>query len=101
MDLFEESTHSFIIKIWREWTGKKSKPATWRGHITHVPDGEQRVVSGFDDISDFILPYIEAIGVRSSCWTRGSRWLRKHNPFHGKRLQNTRRNERTEQGGRQ
>jgi hypothetical protein len=74
MDPFESQTHSFIIKIWLEKTGKQARPLTWRGHITHVPGGERRYVQSLDDVGLFILPYLEQLGIRLSwCW-RWKRW---------------------------
>ncbi len=63
--MFEADTHSFIVKIWREETNH----ATWRGHITHVPGGERCYVQDLDDISAFLLPYLERLGMRLTfCW---------------------------------
>jgi len=59
MDLFESETHSFIIKIWLEDDGR----TRWRGHITHVPDGERRYLEDLGEISRFIRPYLEKMGV--------------------------------------
>ena len=42
MDLTELHTHSFIVKIWLETPPDGAHPATWRGHITHVPSGAAR-----------------------------------------------------------
>ncbi|HSH81981.1 MAG TPA: hypothetical protein VLA19_25935 [Herpetosiphonaceae bacterium] len=64
MDLFESHTHSFIVKIWREQLSPTGDMATWRGHITHVPGGEQRYVHDLDDIVVFITGYIEKMGVK-------------------------------------
>jgi hypothetical protein len=77
MEPLESQTHSFIIKIWRERVRVGSGMATWRGHITHVPGGERRYLKGFNDIADFIIPYVEAIGVKPGRYWRVRRWLRQ------------------------
>ena len=77
MDLLEANTHSFIIKIWREEVSVDTGPAVWRGHITHVPGGERRYLKSLDDISTFITPYIEEMGVKLAPWWRVKRWLNR------------------------
>lgn len=64
MDLPESTICSFIIKIWLEETGEEANEAVWRGHITHVPSGERRYLKDLDDIRVFIVPYLEAMGVK-------------------------------------
>ncbi|MBL8207982.1 MAG: hypothetical protein JNM09_27360 [Blastocatellia bacterium] len=55
-------THSFIIKIWVEEIVDETKPVVWRGHITHVPDGERQYLNNLPDIQRFIAPYLKAMG---------------------------------------
>ena len=64
MSSFEFKTHSFIVKIWLEETANDAGPAKWRGHITHVPDGERRYLQSTVEISAFIDPYLEELDVR-------------------------------------
>jgi hypothetical protein len=78
MDSFEANTHSFIIKIWREEISVGTGQAVWRGHITHVPGGERHYLKSLDDISIFISPYIEEMGVELALWWRVRRWLNRH-----------------------
>lgn len=77
MDLFEAHTHSFIIKIWREEISAGASQAVWRGHITHVPGGERRYLKNLDDISTFIMPYIEEMGVKLALRWRLRQWLNR------------------------
>lgn len=63
MSLLEDHTHSFIVKVWLEETAAEAGRATWRGHITHVPSGERRYLKDLDDITSFIVPYLESMGV--------------------------------------
>ena len=77
MDLPEANTHSFIVKIWLVEVGEEAGNAVWRGHITHVPSGARRYLKEIGDIVDFVLPYLEAMGVRPSRWMLARRWLRE------------------------
>jgi hypothetical protein len=64
LDCPEGYTHSFIVKIWLEETAEEAGRATWRGHITHVPSGERRYLKKLDEITAFIRPYLQEMGVR-------------------------------------
>jgi hypothetical protein len=74
MDPFEAHTHSFIIKIWREETSTETGAAIWRGHMTHVPGGERRYLAHLNDITAFINPYLEGMGVKVETGRRGPHW---------------------------
>jgi hypothetical protein len=68
--------HSFIIKLRFEKELGEAGPTTCHGYITHVPGGEQSYLRDLDGVAAFIMPYLEAGGVRVGlCW-RVSRWLR-------------------------
>ena len=54
---------SFIVKIWIEETAEKAGQASWRGHITHVGNNERQYLKSLDEISIFIAPYLEEMGV--------------------------------------
>ena len=71
----EWHTHSFIVKIWLEETFEETGKARWRGHITHVPSGERRYLKDLTDIGIFILPYLDAMKVRSGFRWRVWKWL--------------------------
>jgi hypothetical protein len=77
MDLPEASTHSFVVKIWIEETADHRRGARWRGHITHVPSGKRRYIQQLGAIGDFVVPYLEAMGVRPGRLVRLRRWLRR------------------------
>ena len=57
--------HSFIIKIWLEETVEETGRTLWRGRITHVPSGHKALFQNIDDISKFITPYLESMGVEN------------------------------------
>ncbi len=75
LDLFEANTHPFIIKVWLEETAQQAGVAMWRGHITHVPSDERHYLKDLDDITAFITPYLEGMGVKFRlCW-RLRQWM--------------------------
>jgi hypothetical protein len=76
-DMFELNTHPFIVKVWLEETAAEAGRATWRGHITHVPSGRRRYLQDLADIPAFILPYLEAMGVKIRRRWRLAAWLRR------------------------
>jgi hypothetical protein len=77
MDSLASKTHSFIIKIWLEETAEEAGRAKWRGHITHVPDGERRYLKSLHEISAFIAPHLEGMGVRLHLFGRPRQWLNR------------------------
>lgn len=77
VDLLEANTHSFIVKIWLEETMAETGQATWRGHITHVPSGQRRYLKNLSDVTAFIEPYLQQMGVRlRNRWPLAD-WLRR------------------------
>lgn len=70
----EYAPHSFIIKVWLEETAEEAGRATWRGHVTHVPSGERRYIQNLDQVRDFIIPYLEEMGIRFRARFRVRQW---------------------------
>jgi hypothetical protein len=64
MKSLDSDTHSFVIKIWVEEAADEKAPVVWRGHITHVPDGERQYLNTLSDIQKFIAPYLKTMGVQ-------------------------------------
>jgi hypothetical protein len=63
VNAIDPGSHSFIVKVWLEEAATETAPATWRGHITHVPDGKRRFLQDLSEIAPFIVPYLVAMGV--------------------------------------
>lgn len=63
-DLLDDGSHSFVVKIWLEETQGESGQAKWRGHVTHVLTGERIYFEKMGIIIDFIIPYLEEVGVK-------------------------------------
>ena len=80
MDLSESTTHSFIVKIWLEETAEEAGQAKWRGHITHVSDGKRRYLNNLDDLTTFIMSYLEQMGVNVGIRGRVKQWLARWKP---------------------
>ena len=55
----ELRTDSFVVKIWREEVAENSGHPVWRGHVTHVPDGERQYFKDLDGLVSFIQHYLE------------------------------------------
>jgi hypothetical protein len=53
-----------------EETVEEAGRAKWRGHIIHVLSGERRYLQQLSDIGDFIMPYMEQMGVKSGILRR-------------------------------
>lgn len=70
METSEGNTHPFIVRIWLEETAEEARQPSWRGQITHVPSGKRRTFSRLPDMTAFIVPYLESMGVRPGLWQR-------------------------------
>jgi hypothetical protein len=77
MDKPESKAQSFIVKIWLEEPSGAVGNTVWRGHITHVPDGERRYLRKLSDIKDFIQPYLGDANVQRGRRFRLGAWLRR------------------------
>lgn len=93
MELFEKYTHSFVIKIWVEETAEEADNVVWRGRIIHVADNKKGYFQDLDDISVFIWPYLNGMGVKASGMRRLRYWLNK---FLSERFRSARRKRTTE-----
>ena len=78
----EPETHSFIIKFWLEEEADDGR-RLWRGHITHVSDGERRPVRRLEDVSTFIDSYLGEAGTRRGLLSRIGQWVRRPRRIDG------------------
>ncbi len=58
----ETTSHSFIVKITIQDTAPEARHTTWRGSITHVPDGARRHFLNLETMADFVGDFIEGMG---------------------------------------
>jgi hypothetical protein len=56
----EANILSFIVRIWREDSTSEKQQASWRGHITSVPNGKRYYFSDIKDIPTFISGYLNS-----------------------------------------
>ncbi len=77
MTLFEDKTHVFMVRIWLERREIEGASTEWRGVIEHVTSGERQYLKDMDDITAFIAPYLEQMGVRFRKRWRLRLWLKQ------------------------
>ena len=75
MDLLEPSAQSFIVKVWVEDNTETGVKGALRGHITHVSSSKRQYIKNLDEISDFIVPHLEEMGVKLGMRWRLRRWF--------------------------
>lgn len=64
MDLYEANTSVFVVKIWLEESSYEIDHTSWRGHITYLLDGKRKYFQDLEEVTDFILPYLELMGIK-------------------------------------
>ena len=72
-----EGPQSFVVRIWLEEPAHGTRSAVWRGHVTHVLDGERRYFEDLDAVAAFIRPYLERMGARFGVYARLRRRFRR------------------------
>jgi hypothetical protein len=74
----EPVAHSFIVRIWLEEGAEVERIAIWHAQVTHVPGGESRYFSDFDELVDFISSSLGLAPRRRRDWLgrKLRRWLR-------------------------
>ena len=61
MDLFEDNSHSFIVRFWLEPREIKDAKPVWRGVVEHVASGRKLYLKNLEEIKAFIKSYIGEI----------------------------------------
>jgi hypothetical protein len=74
-EIAEMNIHAFIIKIWFEGRAQRGRKVVWRGHITHVLEGKRQFFDNLGDISVFIVPYLNNMGVKLSLRGQIRHWF--------------------------
>ena len=77
MPLFEENTHVFIVRVWREPREIEGAISEWRGVVEHVPSKQRRYVKDLDEITTFMVSYLGQVGVRPEAGGRIRQWLNR------------------------
>jgi hypothetical protein len=73
---YEENTKVFMLKIWLEGSHREGK-VRWRGYITNVIDGNRRYIEDLFEIFQFIVPYLEGLGVKIGWFWRLRIWMKQ------------------------
>lgn len=68
---------SFIIKFIVEPASDEASSVEWRGQIKHVPSGESKYFRTLESILEFIVPYLEQMGVKLDRPSWLTRWWRR------------------------
>jgi hypothetical protein len=55
----ESSLLSFVVRIWKEDSATEEQQASWRGHITPVPDGDRHYFKSIFEIPDLIVAHLK------------------------------------------
>ncbi len=58
MDQFDDTVHSFLLRIWLEEIKQETQDTKYRGHIINVATGERRYFEHFWDATDFISKFL-------------------------------------------
>ena len=77
MESLEPGAQSFIVKVWVEDDTETGSQGVFRGHITHVSSHTRRYLKNLGEIEDFIVPYLEEMGVKLHMRWRVRHWLKR------------------------
>ncbi len=58
MARFDQETHSFIIRLWREHRDQPEEIAIWRGWIEHLPSGQRHYFKDTEGLHDIVFDYL-------------------------------------------
>lgn len=72
---FEEGTHVFIVRLWREPRELEGAMPVLRGAIEHVPSGNRRYINDLRQIVEFLSSYMETPDFKLTKRERLKRWL--------------------------
>jgi len=62
MKRFEQTTCSFVIKIWAD-VDDELHNKTWRGRITSIPDGAQHLFVDLEQLTGILAGYLHEMGL--------------------------------------
>jgi hypothetical protein len=58
MARFEQETHSFVIRLWRENRELPGATAVWRGWVEHIPTGQRHYFQDSKRLYDIVFDYL-------------------------------------------
>ena len=66
MASLHEKDQTFIVRLWLEPSDGDDSGPQWRGVIENVQNGKRRYLKDFNEITAFIVPYLEKMGVTTA-----------------------------------
>ena len=76
MDLLENNTHSFVVKISVEEGIEEGEKAKWQGNVMHVATGHNYTFTKWEKMEDFLKSYLEVMLSSGSKFARNYWWSR-------------------------
>lgn len=64
----ENSTESFVVRVWLERRELTDAPPQWRGVVEHVGSGKRKYFLDLDTIVLFMAEYMRGWGVKPKSW---------------------------------
>lgn len=61
MARFEQESHSFVVRLWREYQAQSDGDLVWRGWVEHVQSGERYYFQNMKDLHTAVSHYIKQI----------------------------------------
>lgn len=58
MARFEQETHSFVVRLWREHRDDLEKTAVWRGWIEHIPTKRRHYFQDKENLLKIVSDYL-------------------------------------------
>jgi hypothetical protein len=62
MASLQEKDQTFIVRLWLEPSETDDSVPQWRGVIENVQNGKRRYLKDLNEITAFIVPYLEKMG---------------------------------------
>ena len=76
MDLFEDNTHSFVVKISIEEETEKGGIQFWQGEITHVSTGSHYLFERWEKMEGFLRSHLKEAKLPGPKLTGNHWWVR-------------------------
>jgi hypothetical protein len=75
MASLQEKDQTFIVRLWLEPSESDDSVPQWRGVIENVQNGKRRYLKDLNEITAFIVPYLEKMGVTISSPRKSRKWF--------------------------
>jgi len=77
LEIIEEPTHAFILRIWVEHSEEYPAEPVWRGVMQHVVSGERVYFARIDEVGKHLMAYLESIGIKPDSFSNSSLEFKK------------------------